>query len=293
MSYNTDVNVNEQVAKLLAQTLRCEFHYARVYNAAAPHFPTEWMAAAQPAFSLMIEGDVETRIRGEMNTTLHWGSGDVLCLLPSMQRVHRIISGGNVRYCVVCATFEVLDSGLDLMSFFDLPVLYSGVDNASLIGAFRDFTEATEIVDPFKKHIVQNALCAELLRHILTSIDLKPNAVQRLAGIGRLSEAVDYLITHYAEAPDVSMLARLSCLSPSRFHAVFKETLDCAPNELVRRIRLDKAVALLASSDLEVAEIGQAVGWNDPFHFSRIFKRFLGVSPSRYRQNIRTGIVVP
>ena len=50
----------------------------------------------------------------------------------------------------------------------------------------------------------------------------------------------------------------------------------------------EAAVAMLAKDDRTIAEIGRNVGWNDPFHFSRTFKRFMGMSPKAYRDRFRT-----
>jgi AraC-like DNA-binding protein len=50
------------------------------------------------------------------------------------------------------------------------------------------------------------------------------------------------------------------------------------------------AARLLRESDLTVAEIGEQVGWPDPFHFSKMFKSTYAQSPTAYRQQ---GHVLP
>ena len=54
-------------------------------------------------------------------------------------------------------------------------------------------------------------------------------------------------------------------------------------NYLVRA-RLDEAKRLLASPGTSVAQVAEQVGFDDPAHFSRSFKRAEGISPSDYRR---------
>ena len=57
--------------------------------------------------------------------------------------------------------------------------------------------------------------------------------------------------------------------------------------EYVKRHRLREALLLLQESDLNISEIGDKVGWPDPFYFSKIFKSEIGVPPSVYRFQYR------
>ena len=55
-----------------------------------------------------------------------------------------------------------------------------------------------------------------------------------------------------------------------------------APNEYIRIVRMKKAAELLRENRFKVAEVSYRVGINDPFYFSKCFKRQFGVSPSAY-----------
>jgi AraC-like DNA-binding protein len=59
----------------------------------------------------------------------------------------------------------------------------------------------------------------------------------------------------------------------------------------VVRERIDRAVMLLAAPALSIAHISQAVGFRTPSHFSTVFRRITGVTPSAYRAaNLRAGL---
>ncbi|MGV8827900.1 MAG: hybrid sensor histidine kinase/response regulator transcription factor [Breznakibacter sp.] len=69
-------------------------------------------------------------------------------------------------------------------------------------------------------------------------------------------------------------------VSSSTLYRRLKELTDLSPNEFIRTIRLKKAVQLLKSKCNNVAEVADMVGFNDPYYFSRCFKKQFGFPPS-------------
>ncbi len=82
-------------------------------------------------------------------------------------------------------------------------------------------------------------------------------------------------------------LARHLGLSPSRTSHLVQELLGKSLQELVIDERLAAAQRLLADTELAVAEIGDRVGWPDPPHFARIFRRRTSLSPAAWRSQHR------
>ena len=66
-----------------------------------------------------------------------------------------------------------------------------------------------------------------------------------------------------------------------------------APNEYIRIVRMKKAAELLRENRYKVAEVSYQVGINDPFYFSKCFKRQFGVSPSAYVRGREEGDETP
>jgi AraC-like DNA-binding protein len=98
----------------------------------------------------------------------------------------------------------------------------------------------------------------------------------------RLLPALDRLKRDLAAPLDVDELAGSVHLSRSRFFALFRGTTGTTPAEHLRRLRLDVACQRLRGTDLPLYAIAGEVGYADQFHFSRDFKRRMGVSPSEY-----------
>jgi len=57
-------------------------------------------------------------------------------------------------------------------------------------------------------------------------------------------------------------------------------SLSCTPRELILAVKMREAKRRLVDEDLRVQEAARAVGFDDPFHFSRRFKAYYGVAPS-------------
>jgi AraC-like DNA-binding protein len=85
----------------------------------------------------------------------------------------------------------------------------------------------------------------------------------------------------------VAALAAQARLSPSHFFALFKRHTGCPPMDYFTRLRMRRACRLLASTSASVKEAAAALGYDDPFYFSRVFKAVNKVAPSVYRRSAR------
>jgi len=99
----------------------------------------------------------------------------------------------------------------------------------------------------------------------------------------RIAWAVDHMYRHLAEPLAVPALAARLNLSPSRFRDLFSTQTGIAPGQYLRRLRLRRARLLIERTFLTVKEVMGLVGYNDPSHFSRDFRRYHGVAPSALR----------
>lgn len=61
---------------------------------------------------------------------------------------------------------------------------------------------------------------------------------------------------------------------------------DLSFGDYIRKLRIDKAIQLLTTTDHSLTEIAYLTGFSDQSHFARIFKKFTGKNPSAYRKNM-------
>ncbi len=85
---------------------------------------------------------------------------------------------------------------------------------------------------------------------------------------------------NYTSPITLEELAYLSGRSLSSFKRDFHSIYNTTPAKWIREKRLHKAMLMLQSSQLSVADVAYSLGFENPTHFSRIFKQHFGVSPS-------------
>ncbi|MEL6611139.1 MAG: AraC family transcriptional regulator [Bacteroidota bacterium] len=108
-------------------------------------------------------------------------------------------------------------------------------------------------------------------------------AVTRAEVYQRLVRSVDLMHATPEAALPLDGLAAAACLSKYHYLRAFRQTFGTTPHRYHTRLRIARAQRLLAESRLAVAEVGLAVGFDEPSAFTRAFRRVIGVSPSGYR----------
>jgi AraC family transcriptional regulator len=101
--------------------------------------------------------------------------------------------------------------------------------------------------------------------------------------VQRVNLAIDHIVGHLDEPLRLRDLARAALLSPFHFHRVFQALIGATPAEFVQRLRLEKALRLLAQTrPPSLTAIALACGFSSSSDFSRSFKRRFGVAPSAF-----------
>jgi AraC-like DNA-binding protein len=104
-----------------------------------------------------------------------------------------------------------------------------------------------------------------------------------LAPARQLLRAKDLADSRYFEPLDVPALARAARLSPAHFSREFRRTFGESPHQYLLTRRLERAAALLRTTDRSVAEICVTVGLRSVGSFTTSFGRAFGQSPTEYR----------
>ncbi len=131
-------------------------------------------------------------------------------------------------------------------------------------------------------------LCAQMFSLVVQHCHPRPEAFATLDKITRLLPVLKFMRDQMARPIFRDELAALTDLSPSRFHALFLNATSQSPLEYLTRLRLKRAQELLLSTAAPIQDIANRVGFRDPFHFTRTFKRFCGQSPRHYRQTVQS-----
>jgi len=96
-----------------------------------------------------------------------------------------------------------------------------------------------------------------------------------------------WMQNNLAKNVQVTEIAQQFGMSTRNFSRRFKSAMGKTPIQYLNDYRLKTAQDLLQSSNLSIGEIADRVGYSDPSHFNKLFKRYVSVTPKDYRITVR------
>ena len=98
------------------------------------------------------------------------------------------------------------------------------------------------------------------------------------------SDVIYYMERNYASEMSLKTLADIAHMEKIYFLKKFKAEVGTTPVNYLRRLRINQSKNLLINSDFNVTQIAEAVGFQSIHHFSNVFKKLVGISPSEYKE---------
>lgn len=99
-----------------------------------------------------------------------------------------------------------------------------------------------------------------------------------------VEDLFSYISKHCSEDLSIEFLAEQVYLSPSYLMNLFKKETGKTINQVITEKRMEMSCDLLLHTRLSLQEISEHVGYTDPRHFSKLFKRYTGKTPGEYRR---------
>lgn len=169
----------------------------------------------------------------------------------------------------------------------------------AVLTGYRDFNYAQEaiklgvtrfLLKPSKMDELHEALSA--MKERLDK--LPPDAaagedepcLDRHAGSFIVNQATAYIEEHYAQKLTLKEVADKCYVSQWHLSKLINKYTGNTFYELLNNVRIEKAKALLNDPKLKIGDIVDMVGYSDAAHFSRVFKRIVGVSANEYRNSM-------
>ena len=101
--------------------------------------------------------------------------------------------------------------------------------------------------------------------------------------MAKVERSIGFMADNLNKPLQVATLAAMVNISPSHFFSLFKRRTGYSPMDYFTRLRMRHACQLLDATAARVKEIAAALGYEDPFYFSRVFKSLSAVAPVQYR----------
>jgi len=162
---------------------------------------------------------------------------------------------------------------------YDCVLSFSIKDNSEIVTIFNKIEKLRILKSPYYK-----MKCIQLVYKILIIIfeqqkqSYTPSEKRKL-----LKPAIDYIVENYDDSSiTAEMLSQMTHISYTYFRKLFLEIYGHPPMEYLHRLRLKKAKEMLSGDYSSIEEIAKGVGYSSIYHFSKMFKKHYGASPTKY-----------
>lgn len=227
---------------------------------------------SDPFFRLyyIVEETVDL-IFADSRHTLHPGH---MYLIPALQPFRYSKSEGFTHYWI-----HFCSSQLEKLHFSQYPLECLALDDVTnLMRSLLAFGETGSGI---------KALCHAdiILRKLLIPfLELIPeHDYQKIKAIGAYQHVIEYINRNLTSKLSIPKLAMLVGMNRNKFSADFHRVFGIPPKQYICNRRIGQAKIMLLNTDLSIKEIGYAIGYDNEFFFSRLFKKYTGMSPSVFR----------
>lgn len=135
---------------------------------------------------------------------------------------------------------------------------------------------------------LKTTLCIHLLKHYSIASD-KVTHFSNNKGLSprKLRQAISYIHDNLETDLSLAEIAAVVEMSMYHFSRLFKQSTGFAPHQYVMNCRIARAKKLLAESNNSIEQISEQVGFQSQSHFTNVFRKFMGITPKVYREQVR------
>ncbi|WP_168433032.1 AraC family transcriptional regulator [Pontiella sulfatireligans] len=98
-----------------------------------------------------------------------------------------------------------------------------------------------------------------------------------------IDKTVEFMHRNLARKLPLKELANIAGMSLNHYGVLFSKRYYSTPIDYFNRLKIQRACELLTTTGMRISEVGEQLGFPDPYYFSRIFKKIMGISPRDYR----------
>ncbi|TKC97976.1 AraC family transcriptional regulator [Polyangium fumosum] len=224
------------------------------------------------------------------------GAGDVL-VVPAGEP-HRTLTAADAELwglglCIPClpsrelgpllAPFERVRSGASAV------VTVPSTRHEHLLSLFRELGQETSAPQTPAGPLVVQSLVALILAEVLRAQPF-PTPDPSTASSPLVAEALDYIEKHCMQPISLADVARAVRRSPAHVTTALRQATGKTAGAWIIAGRIAEAARLLITSDERIDIVAERVGYADPTHFIRVFRRARGMTPSAFRAAHRRGV---
>jgi AraC family transcriptional regulator len=247
----------------------------RVYPA---RFRTPRHSHKQALFCYVVQGDYTETYDGKTREC----SRSALLFHPANETHAEHFHDSGGRSFIIEIAPEWLERVGEYAAIADDPAEFHGGSHELLARRlYKEFT-LMDGVSPLVIEGLMLEMIGETARHNAYDARISADPAPRW-----LQQARDLLHARFTERLTLAEVAHNVGVHPVHLAQAFHKSYQRTVGDYVRQLRIEYACHELAASDTPIVQIALAAGFCDQSHFTRTFKRLVGVAPSQYRESVR------
>ena len=172
---------------------------------------------------------------------------------------------------------EIVKSrALELASLLSRAAIEGGATSDSVLKVNNQFLMSLQTIDDLDE------LCYKLQETIDVFTDCMFNYIPS-KGNEITKKAIRFISKNFSKNLTLDMVADHVHLNPAYFSTLFKQSTGSSFKEYLNMVRIEESKRLLANTDHSIIDIALATGFEDQSYFSKVFKKYTGLTPKQYR----------
>lgn len=175
------------------------------------------------------------------------------------------------------SNLEIVKSrALELSSLLSRAAIEGGATSDNILKANNQFLMSLQKITNL------DDLCYKLQETIDTFTECMFNYIPT-KGNEITKKAIRYISQNFAHNLTLDMVAEHVHLNPAYFSTLFKQSTGSSFKEYLNMVRIEESKRLLTNTDYSIIDISLATGFEDQSYFSKVFKKYTGLTPKQYR----------
>lgn len=233
--------------------------------------------------SFVLEGSLHTETRGFRYAV---GAGDVMIHPPKIPFTEIAAGGGTHIYLMLDVK---LSPGVSFFTRFPMPQVIAVPDPARFAQRLETLLALFQQPDSAGRRLRLISYTLQILAD-LHEVWEAAGSLVRPKELGsendRFSSIIDFMEQHLHEKLTRDELAKRLHLHPGYFHRAFKQVYGISCMQMLKAMRLKRAMKLLDSSGETLEAVAARCGFGDAAHLHRVFRQHVGTTPGDYRRSL-------
>ncbi|SEN50383.1 AraC-type DNA-binding protein [Amphibacillus marinus] len=248
------------------------------YQKAEHHYRERHTGAAE--FILIYSMDGLGYIHLNNGSALKVKAGQLYCIPKTTS--HRYYADTTNPWSILWMHFNCTHDQAVALPLSDQPISFP-IEKQRTIQ--NHFTELLHMCERYPHQHLQRVV-SPFLFFIFAEVAYLPEREEHGQDHHFLAKAIQYMNIHLASPLSLEEIAAALGVSASYLSQVFKQQLNQSPMAYLTELKMERACKFLRMEQLKIYQVAAKVGFQDPYYFSRVFKKVIGLSPKMFQDQI-------